>query len=171
MDEREELAALRRMAELEAKASGTPTSNATDEKQPSDLRKTLGNAGAGLIRGAGSIGATLLTPYDYLAGNTKTIGNPERRQSMTDALGLLGFDTGSTAFKVGKFGGEVAGTAGVPVSTGGSLLAMAGKGALSGGAAAGLIDPTEALTGAAIGGVAGPVIKAQLRQASLLETN
>lgn len=71
------------------------------------------NAGAGALRGAGSIGATILTPYDLAVGNTKSIGNPERRQAMTDALGTMGADTNSLAFNVGKIGGEVAGTAGM----------------------------------------------------------
>lgn len=77
----------------------------------------LGNAAAGLVRGAGSIGATLLTPYDFLAGNTKSIGNPERRKAMDEAMGSLGFDTSSLGYGAGKLGGEIAGTAGV----GGSL--------------------------------------------------
>jgi len=71
------------------------------------------NLVAGGVRGAGSIGATILTPYDMLAGNTKSIGNPERRQAMTDALGSLGADTDSLAFGAGKLGGEMAGTAGI----------------------------------------------------------
>lgn len=94
-----------------------------DEAPKEDARpwqqRLLQNAGAGLVRGAGSIGATLLTPFDMLAGNTKSIGNPERRQSMDDALGSLDADTDSIAYGAGKLGGEIAGTAGAgPVLAG-----------------------------------------------------
>lgn len=77
------------------------------------LGRQVLNAGAGALRGAGSIGATILTPYDLVAGNTKSIGNPERRQAMTDALQTMGADTESLAFQGGKLGGEIAGTLGV----------------------------------------------------------
>ena len=85
--------------------------------QPGDLL-------AGLARGAGSIGATLLTPYDLLAGNTQSIGNPERRAAMDQALVQLGADPESFAYKAGKVGGELAGTAGV-----GPALAVPATGA------------------------------------------
>jgi hypothetical protein len=80
------------------------------ERQP--VQQFLGNLGAGAIRGAGSIGATLLTPYDLLRGNTKSLGNPERRADMDAALQELGADTGSVAYGAGKLGAEVAGTLG-----------------------------------------------------------
>lgn len=84
-------------------------------------QRILQDAAAGLIRGAGSIGATLMTPYDMARGNTASIGNPERRQAMDEALGSLGADTGSVAYGVGKLGGEIAGTAGVgPMLAGGA---------------------------------------------------
>ena len=75
------------------------------------------NLAAGAVRGAGSIGATLLAPRDMAeAGIAKLMGadmpRPERRQAMTDALGTLGADTDSLAFGVGKLGAEIAGTAG-----------------------------------------------------------
>ena len=70
------------------------------------------NLAAGAVRGAGSIGATLLTPYDLLAGNTQSIGNPERRQAIEEGLRSMGADPESAAFQVGKIGTEIAGTAG-----------------------------------------------------------
>lgn len=89
---------------------------------------TFGNLVAGAVRGAGSIGATILYPIDkvtdlvkgdrgpnvtgLVTGKQPLSRNEERRQAMTDALASLGADTDSTAFKVGKFGGEMAGTAG-----------------------------------------------------------
>ena len=79
-----------------------------------DAKQMAGNVVAGAVRGAGSIGATILTPYDLAVGNTESIGNPERRQAMTDALQTMGADPSSMAFKGGKLAGEIAGTAGAP---------------------------------------------------------
>lgn len=78
----------------------------------SRIADNLGNLAAGAVRGAGSIGATLLTPYDLAAGNTESIGNPERRQAMDEALQTMGADPESGFYKGGKLAGEIAGTAG-----------------------------------------------------------
>ena len=67
-------------------------------------RPGLGNIAAGGVRGAGSIGATMLTPYDLLAGNTSSWGNPERRSAMDAGLQELGADPTSLAYKTGKLG-------------------------------------------------------------------
>lgn len=85
--------------------------------QPRSVLQTAGDAVAGAVRGAGSIGATLLAPVDIakdaLDGKGLSLeSNRERRASMDAALGNLGADTDSTAFKVGKVGAEVAGTLG-----------------------------------------------------------
>ncbi len=86
-------------------------------KEPGGLLQTAGNLAAGAVRGAGSIGATLLAPVDMakdaLAGKGLSLeSNRERRQAMDDALGNLGAQTDSTAFAVGKVGAEIAGTLG-----------------------------------------------------------
>jgi hypothetical protein len=81
------------------------------------------NVLGGIGRGAGSIGATLMTPYDLLAGNTKSIGNPERRKLMDEGFASLGADTNSLAYQGGKIGAEVAGTLGV----GGALANTAAR--------------------------------------------
>lgn len=93
---------------------------------PKALGRAVLNAGAGALRGAGSIGATLLTPYDLVAGNTKSIGNPERRQAMTDALQTMGADTESLAFKGGKLGAEIAGTMGAGGAAANTLARVPG---------------------------------------------
>ena len=92
----------------------------------------LGNLAAGAVRGAGSIGATLLTPIDAgaraLGIQNDVIGRTDRREAMTSELGDLGADTNSLAFKGGQLGGEIAGTLGV----GGTLakgLALTGRAA------------------------------------------
>lgn len=153
----------------------------------SRVAQNLGDLAAGAVRGAGSIGATLLTPYDLAAGNTKSIGNPERRQAMDQALQTIGANPESGFYKGGKLAGEVAGTAGAggamakgaqalgaapsvvsALSTGGMKLSTPaattaatkaiewltriGSGAVVGGAQAGMVDPTQAAEGAAIGG-------------------
>ena len=89
----------------------------------------LQNAAGGILRGAGSIGATLLYPLDkaqdlyygdrnqsltgLITGGAKPLSrNEERRKAMDDALTTMGADTDSLMFKGGKLVGEIAGTAG-----------------------------------------------------------
>ena len=82
----------------------------------------------GAVRGAGSIGATLLTPVDAAArklnnGQPVNVGGidiagQDRRTGMDAALDTVGVDRNSSAFKTNKLGAEIAGTSGV-----GGLLA------------------------------------------------
>lgn len=156
------------------------------QAEPSVLRsigKSLGNLAAGAVRGAGSIGATIVAPGDILAdallGKSATgeTRNEARRRMIDEGLASLGADTGSVGYAVGKTGAEVAGTLGVggalgrgvlavapravPLANalttggmgGGNLLTRAIGGAAAGGASAGLVDPGSAGTGAVIGGV------------------
>ena len=99
----------------------------------------LKNAGLGALRGAGSIGATILAPNDMLAqrtglmltGNpmaplaaaTGDVGRSDRRQAMTDATQTLGADPNSMGYKVAKLAAEAAGTSGA-----GGLLAKGAQG-------------------------------------------
>jgi hypothetical protein len=94
-----------------------------------NFKSSMGAAGdlaAGAVRGAGSIGATLMAPYDMardaMEGKPLLERNKQRREDMTNALGSMGADTASVAFRAGKLGGEIAGTAGVP-----GVLAKAGQ--------------------------------------------
>lgn len=89
-----------------------------DSEIPQD-RGVAGMAGdvlAGALRGAGSIGATLMAPFDVIAqarGKESTFipGRlDDRRQQMTQSLATMGADPESTAFALGKIGTEVAGT-------------------------------------------------------------
>lgn len=161
-----------------------PTQPAGPEAVPR-RGQTLANIAGGLVRGAGSIGATILTPYDLLAGNTKSWGNPERRAGMDGGMQALGVDTDSLAYGGGKLAGEIAGTTGVGgfiakgvglaapalaaraapaldalrtagMSAGGvggasGLALRTGAGAVTGGAAAGLVNPEDAGMGAGVG--------------------
>jgi hypothetical protein len=171
---------LRAAAERAFSMSAAPA----EQSFPQKLGRQVLNAGAGALRGAGSIGATLLTPLDAgaraLGIENSVIGRRDRREAMTSALGSMGAETDSLAFGAGKLAGEVAGTLGVGSGvanaltrvaprvaaaapnvvnairtsgmTGGNLLRRTAGGAVAGGAAAGLVDPEQATTGALIGG-------------------
>jgi hypothetical protein len=106
-----------------------------------ELGRQAGNLIAGGVRGAGSIGATLMYPIDkatdlvtgdrdktlsgLVTGQQPISRNQERRQDMDAGLTTLGADTTSPAFKVGKLGAEIAGTAG----TGGAIANVVGRAA------------------------------------------
>jgi hypothetical protein len=88
---------------------------------------------AGAVRGAGSIGATLLAPVDWAANKLGVqndfIGRTDRRAQMDAALQSLGADPASLSYKAGKLGGEIAGTAGVggAIATGVRALPIAAR--------------------------------------------
>jgi hypothetical protein len=105
---------------------------------------TAQNVAGGLVRGAGSIGSTLLrfSPIDKVPEAIDDARNAlaklqgkapielrdrdaERRASMTAGLGNMGADTDSTAFAAGKLGGEIMGTAGAGGLVGNGLLRAA----------------------------------------------
>jgi hypothetical protein len=148
--------------------------------------QTLGNIAAGAVRGAGSIGATILRPFETAEENAA------RRRAMDEALMSMGAEPESFAYGAGKMGSEIAGTAGVggalaipvkaaarfapsvaaPIATaletGGLVAKVAGRpvstaalrlgtGAATGAAGATLVDPSSAGTGALVG-AAVPVV-------------
>ncbi len=117
-------------------AAPTPaTAQAPETSFFQDVKQGLGNVIAGGVRGAGSIGSTLIAPYDIakdaLAGKGLSLeSNRQRRADMDSALGSMGAETDSFGYGAGKLAGEIAGTAGA----GGALangtrmgLAMVGK--------------------------------------------
>lgn len=150
-----------------------------------DVGQGLGNIAAGAIRGAGSIGATILSPLDYagLTGMT----NEERRAKMDEGLQSMGADSESMLYQGGKIAGEIAGTAGAggvlakglglvsqlprslalaeALRTGGMAAGGAGMGTriagggIAGGTMAGMVNPEDVGTGAAIGAALPPVLK------------
>jgi len=77
------------------------------------------NLAGGLVRGAGSIGATLMRPFESAEENAM------RRQQMTQGLASLGVDPNSLAFGAGKIGGEIAGTLPIGGLLGRGLMAAA----------------------------------------------
>jgi hypothetical protein len=160
--------------------------------EPTSLAQDAGNLLAGAARGAGSIGATLLSPLDAAAralneGQPWNVGGydilgQDRRKGMDEGLASLGANAESWPYAIGKFGAEVAGTAGAggvlgqgaarvglpglaaALESGGlagtSLANRVAGGALAGAAQGGLIDPSlegagvGAVTGGALGGLA-----------------
>ena len=94
------------------------------------IAQTAGNFGAGLVRGAGSIGATLLAPIDVASDALDGKGlslqsNRERRAAMDGALSSLGAETDSMAYGAGKLTGEIAGTAGAGGAAAGLVARVA----------------------------------------------
>lgn len=81
------------------------------------VKQGLGNLAAGAVRGAGSIGATIMTPVDAAARalgvQNDFIGRTDRRAAMDEALQGMGAETDSLAYGAGKLGAEIAGTAGM----------------------------------------------------------
>lgn len=152
--------------------------------------QSAGDFSAGLVRGAGSIGATILSPLDALGITGMT--NDQRRAAIDAGLRELGASPESMAYKGGKLASEIAGTSGaggllakgaysVPAlarfapaiasggfnlgqSATGSALANAGiraaAGAGSGAATAGMINPSDVGSGALIGGALPGAVKA-----------
>lgn len=135
----------------------------TKPKAPAGMQ-TLANIGGGLIRGAGSIGATLLAPMDMLndyafkdrgktlssliTGEEKPTRNAERRAAMDGGLQALGVDTDSWAFGGAKLTGEIAGTAAA-----GPVLAGLGRAAVMRAAPAVLPKVAPALDAVATAGM------------------
>jgi hypothetical protein len=99
--------------------SATPSESTMGQ----EIKQSAGNVLAGLGRGAGSIGATLLSPIDAAARAVNggkpisaggiDIAGQDRRAGMDAALQSLGAETDSWMFKGGKLAGEIAGTAGM----------------------------------------------------------
>lgn len=125
---------------------------------------------AGLVRGAGSIGATLLRPFDLAeSAIAKHMGAdmpaPDRRTGMDDALKTLGADPSSMQFQSAKLGAEVAGTSGIGGAAAAGLRAIPGAakalpsllsaletGGMSAGGAKGLYGAANRVAGGAVNG-------------------
>lgn len=95
-------------------ASPSPAPKLTQAQQ---VRQQDKNVLGGLVRGAGSIGSTLVYPYDRIKGGSADEGlrlNRERRAAIDSGLQeLIGSNPGSAGYKTGKIGSEILGTAGV----------------------------------------------------------
>ena len=113
----------------------------------------IGNIVAGALRGAGSIGATIRRPFQTAEENQAL------RRAMDEGLMLMGAEPESAMYGVGKFAGEVAGTAGV-----GGALAIPVKAAARFAPSIAAPIATALETGGLVAKVAGkPVSSAALR--------
>ena len=87
------------------------------------------NLAAGALRGAGSIGATILAPVDILARQlgvqNSWIGRNDRREAMDRAAIEVGANPKSLPFKIGQVGTEIAGTLPIGGLAGKALLKVA----------------------------------------------
>lgn len=87
-------------------------------EKTSAIKQGLGNVAAGLVRGAGSFGATLLAPRDALEGYiARSMGAPslaprDRREGMDSSLESMGAQPDSLGYQGGKLVTEVLGSAG-----------------------------------------------------------
>lgn len=99
---------------------GIQASPKAADKPDSFLGNVAQGAGdllAGAVRGAGSIGSTILAPYDMakdaIAGKGLSLeSNRARRDAIDGGLREMGANPDSAMYQVGKIGGEIAGTAG-----------------------------------------------------------
>jgi len=138
-----------------------------------DLKKVPQTFTAGMLQGLGSMGATLLAPFDYLVPEEYG-GRPNRRADITNALAEMyqPSSTGVSGFAggVGNVLPMIAGTAGLSmpaavaqrglagaIATGGlsrtvaNLPTRIAGGGIGGATAAGYVNPEDMATGAAIG--------------------
>jgi len=101
-----------------------------DDLSVKNIPQNLGNLAAGAIRGAGSIGASLVTANELtpssvarnlISGRSLNpmARDAEMRKGMDEGLQVMGADTNSGLYKTGKIASEIAGTAGV-----GDVLAL-----------------------------------------------
>ncbi len=134
-----------------------------DNKSEPRKDDTLQNLAGGILRGAGSIGATLLAPVDAAARamgiQNSFIGRNDRRQAMDQALQSQGVNPDSFAFGAGKIGTEIAGTMGAGGALAKPLIAAAnplvqglGNAIATGGASAGGLSGIPALAARYAGG-------------------
>jgi hypothetical protein len=163
------------------------------QSEMSDATSNVANLLPGAVRGAASIGSTLLAPYDMakdaINGKGLSLESNRQRRAETDAgLREMGANPNSVGYKLGKLGGEIAGTAGAggvvangvrAVAPGAEALATAietggmragptpglanmgtrvAGGATNGAAQAGMINPADTGKGAVIGGVLPPLM-------------
>lgn len=163
-----------------------PSANIRGEGFNKAMNYSGADAVGGLVRGAGSIGATVMRALPNALGGDTAQENEQRRTAMDEGLtSLIGSNPDSMGYKTTKLVSEVGGTLGVGGALGkgvsliaprlGSAIQSAGMttgsqytpglmnaikdlairatgGAVTGGAAAGLVNPKDAGVGAAIGG-------------------
>jgi len=155
---------------LQTQLGGNTVAKSAQTSVMQEIKQGAGNLAAGAVRGAGSIGATLLAPIDMakdaIAGKGLSLeSNRQRRADMDAGLQTMGAEPDSWMYKGGKLAGEIAGTAGagglaaqglLKVAPGAVPLANAvASGGFSTGAGQGAV--MNALTRAAGGAINGGI--------------
>jgi hypothetical protein len=107
---------------------------ATPEAPKGGFLQGVGNVAAGALRGAGSIGSTLLAPVDIIKDAIDGKGlslesNRQRRKDIDAGLETLGAQPDSMGYQGGKILSEIAGTMGIPgiVAKGAQAIGAAPK--------------------------------------------
>lgn len=157
--EQEAKYAARYAAEQAAKAGTSPAPKPAQNTKPQDKSSVLGflgDIGAGALRGASSIGSTIIAPFEAMFAGTGQSGAKAARKDRLERVesGLKGFgaDTESLPYQVGRISAEVAGTAGVgPSVPAAGLLGRMAQGAVSAGAGTAMTSPEDTGTGVALG--------------------
>lgn len=101
-----------------------------------DLMGSIGNIVAGAGRGAASIGATMMAPYDIandaLAGKGLSLDrNRQRRADVDELMQTLGANQKSLPYQAGKLGTEIAGTAGMGGALASGMRALPGAASIA----------------------------------------
>lgn len=120
----------------------SPLPTYDDSSLADKTNAALSNLGGGAIRGAGTIGSTLLWPIDaatdyikgdreqniadLVTGNKPLSRHQERVLGMDEALKTMGADPESNYYKGGKLASEIAGTAGAGGLVAAPVRAIAG---------------------------------------------
>jgi len=107
------------------KAGGFDLATAKPVDESGGFMQGVGNLAAGAVRGAGSIGATVMRALPNALGGDTAQENAVRRQSMDDALQSMGAEPDSWMYQGGKLGGEIAGTAGAGGVAGNAIARLA----------------------------------------------
>lgn len=126
----------------------------------------VGNLIAGGLRGAASIGSTIVAPFQAaLAGTGQTGAQQQREKILRDVeegLVRMGANPESLSYKGGKLGTEIAGTVavgGIGASSALPLLARTAGGAVGGAAGTAMVDPQDTAMGAGVGAVLPAALK------------
>jgi hypothetical protein len=140
------------------------------------VKQGAGNLVAGAVRGAGSIGASILYPVDkaldlvdrargisdsgvkgLVTGEKRLTRNEQRRADMDAGLQSMGADPDSLLYKGGKLAGEIAGTAGA----GGAVANVLGRSSAIAAAAPNALQAirTAGMSAGSATGISNPLLR------------
>lgn len=152
-----------------------PSAPTVAPQERSTIGGAIGDIAAGALRGASSIGSTIIAPFEAAIAGTGQSGaraaRKYRLERVESGLKGMGADVKSIPFQGGKIAAEIAGTAGVgPTTPATSFLGRVAQGVVTGGSAASVVDPESTAEGAAWGAVI-PVVAQILQKGGALVAN